>query len=183
MDTARQAVAQAPRRGAAFASLVRRSIVRRSIVRRSLVTRLRNVFRSLRTTRAAGARTAAVLSLVLVLGACVGGDYATGPGWEDDRLVGTWHRVDQVHDAWYGDARLETTWQFRSNGRVYYTELLSDYSGYRLEEVRASGRWYGDSRDRVTIEYYDPASWGRETLRYEMYQNSLYLDGLRYDRW
>lgn len=122
--------------------------------------------------------------LLLMLAGCVRGDYVTGPGWEHDRLVGTWRRVDQVHDAWYGSARLETTWQFRSNGRVYYSEVLTDYGGRWLEEVQAYGRWHGDRHsDRITIDYHDPASWGRERLRYEVYDHTLYLDGLRYERW
>lgn len=162
MHAIRQVVARASWRGAARGSLVRRA--------GALALRPWRL-------RAAGA-----LALALLLGACT--DYTTGPGRYHDRLVGTWYRTDQVHDAWYGHVRMETTWEFRRDGRVYYSEVLKDFSGHWLDEVTAYGRWYTDRhRDRVTIDYYDPASWGRETLRYDVTGRSLYLDGLRYERW
>lgn len=162
METTRQDTARAPRRGAVLAALVRRA--------RALAVR--------------PARLGAIgtLALVLLVGAC--SDYATGPRRDDDRLTGTWRRVDQVQDAWYGYARMETVWEFRRDGRVYYTEVLTDLGGRWLDEVRAYGRWYIDRYDdRVTIDYYDPSSWGRETLRYDVRGYTLYLDGLRYERW
>ncbi|HLV27075.1 MAG TPA: hypothetical protein VKZ41_12260 [Gemmatimonadales bacterium] len=128
-------------------------------------------------------RTVAALAFVLALGACVHGDYITGDRWEDDRLTGTWTRIDLVNDSWYGLAELQVTWQFRSNGRVNYSEVLLDNGGRWLEETRAYGRWYTERRgDRVTIQYTDPSSWGTEYLRYDAYGHTLYLDGLRYDR-
>lgn len=139
--------------------------------------------RSVMSRAVRAARTATALAFMLVLGACVHGDYITGHDREDDRLLGTWTRVDMVNDAWYGYTELQVTWQFRSNGRVYYSEVLRDNGGYWLEETRASGRWYTERHgDRVTIDYTDPSSWGTEYLRYDAYGHTLYLDGLRYDR-
>ena len=171
--------------GAASGSVVER-MRHMACLARGAAARVRHAAASGTAGAARGrlARSAAAVAFLLVLGACVHGDYVTGGRWEDDSLVGTWRRTDLVHDAWYGQAVLETTWQFRSNGRVHYSEVLRDNGGRWLEETRASGRWYSERHgNRVTIDYYSPSSWGTEYLRYEAYSHTLYLDGLRYERW
>lgn len=130
------------------------------------------------------ARTMGALGVVMLLGGCVVGDWATEPGRDDRRVVGAWYRMDYVNDAWYGSARLETTWRFRSNGRFDYTEVLTDHGGWLLEEIQADGDWHAERYgDRLTLQYYYPASWGRDVMYYDVRGGRLYLDGVRYDRW
>lgn len=149
------------------------------------MTRLRSLIPGASGIRRRATRVLGAFGVALLLGGCVVGDWATGPGGRDDRrVVGTWYRADYVHDEWYGTVLLETTWRFRSNGRFDYTEVLVDHAGWPLEEVRADGTWYAERYgDRLTLEYYYPASWGREFMYYDVRGGRLYLDGVRYDRW
>ncbi len=130
---------------------------------------------------------AAALGLMLVLGACIEGDILTGPGGADRRIEGVWQRTEQVNDAWWGSAIVETTWRFRRNS-ADYTEIIADYSGRPYERFDATASWYADdrSRDRIVLDYYDPPGLGRVSVRYDIRtsgrEDILYLDGLRFVR-
>lgn len=132
-------------------------------------------------------RVLPAVALLLLASACVAGDIITGPGSAQRQLEGSWRRTEQVNDAWWGNALVETTWRFRRD-RADYTEVITDLAGRPYETFGAAAVWYLDDydRDRIVLDYYDPPGLGRVSVRFDLRTSGrddiLYLDGLRYVR-